>query len=49
MDSIQQDIRENTFRPVYLLYGPEAFLKRSYKNRLKQALTQGDTTNFHAY
>lgn len=50
MQNIMTDIKNNTFRRVYLLYGEEAYLKRSYKNRLMQAIIpEGDTMNFNAY
>ena len=50
MQNIMTDIKNNTFRRVYLLYGEEAYLKRSYKNRLVQAIIpEGDTMNFNAY
>ena len=31
MQTINEDIKNGTFKPVYLLYGEEAFLKQSYK------------------
>ncbi len=50
MQNIMTDIKNNTFRRAYLLYGEEAYLKRSYKNRLVQAIIpEGDTMNFNAY
>lgn len=49
MQTLNQDMKNNTFRPVYLLYGEEAFLKRSYKNRLKEAIMGDDTMNFHYF
>lgn len=49
MQTINQDIKNGTFKPFYLLYGEEAFLKRSYKNRLKEALAGDDTMNFHYF
>ena len=50
MQNIMTDIKNKTFRRVYLLYGEEAYLKRSYKNRLVQAIIpEGDTMNFNAY
>lgn len=46
MKSIQEDIETGNFRPVYLLYGEEAYLKRQYKQKLRRALAQeGDTMN----
>ena len=49
MTKISQDIREHSFERMYLLYGPENFLKRSYKNQLTEAITGGDRMNFHSF
>lgn len=38
MKQLNADIKNKEFKPVYLLTGDEAFLKRSYKKRLKNAL-----------
>ncbi len=46
MQTLNQDIKSGAFKPVYLLYGEEAFLKNSYKNRLKEAIVGDDTMNF---
>lgn len=49
MQTINGDIKSQSFRPVYLLYGEEAFLRRSYKNRLKEAIVGDDTMNYNYY
>lgn len=49
MQVLNQDIKERTFKPVYLLFGEESFLKTSYKNRLKNAVIGDDTMNFSAF
>lgn len=49
MQALNQDIKDHSFKPVYLLFGEEAFLKRSYKNRIKDAITGGDTMNYNYY
>jgi len=49
MKQLAQDIKSGTFKPVYLIYGEEAFLKKSYKNRMKEALVGDDTMNFHYF
>lgn len=50
MKSLNEDIKSGRFRPVYLLYGEEAYLKNQYKNRLRDAiLPDGDTMNFSYY
>jgi len=46
MQTLIQDIKEQTFKRMYLLYGEERFLKNSYKNRLKEAVIGDDTMNF---
>ena len=44
---ISEDIRKKEFRPVYLLYGPEVYLKHQYRDHLLRALLpEGDTMNF---
>ncbi len=49
MQTLNKDIKEGTFRPVYLLYGEEEFLKNSYKNRLKEAIVGDDAMNFASF
>lgn len=49
MQRINHDIREGVFAPVYLLYGEEAFLRRSCKKRLRQAMVGADTMNYTYY
>lgn len=49
MQELNQDIKDRIFKKAYLLYGEESFLKRSYKNRLKEAITGGDTMNFNYF
>ena len=49
MQTLNQDISERSFRPVYLLYGEESFLKNSYKNRLKEAIAGGDAMNISSF
>lgn len=50
MKSIDADIKAGNFSGVYLLYGEENYLKRQYKEKLKNALIpEGDTMNFSAY
>lgn len=44
MKSIDEDIKNGTFQKVYLLYGEETYLKKQYKNKLKQALSKPDDT-----
>lgn len=50
MKSVVEDIKKGSFKPVYLFYGEEAYLKQQYKNRLKDAvLPDGDTINLSIY
>jgi DNA polymerase-3 subunit delta len=49
MQTLVQDMKDNSFKSVYLLYGEETFLKNSYKNQLKASITQGDTVNFNQF
>ena len=49
MQTLNQDIKNHTFKPVYLLFGEEAFLKNSYKKRFQEAITGEDTMNFSRF
>lgn len=49
MKVLAQDIKTRQFKPVYLLYGEEAFLKKSYKNQMKEAIVGDDTMNSHSF
>ena len=49
MKVLNQDIKTGQFKQVYLIYGDEAFLKKSYKNRLKEAVVGDDSMNFHRF
>lgn len=44
MKSIDEDIKSGNFKPVYLLYGEEAYLKKQYEQKLRQALSKPDDT-----
>lgn len=47
MNKIKQDIKNNEFAPVYLIYGNESFLVRTNKNNLIKALCNGkDDMNY---
>ena len=49
MQTLNKDIKEHTFRPVYLLYGEETFLVNHYKNRLREAIIGEDTMNVSTF
>jgi DNA polymerase-3 subunit delta len=47
MKNIKEHIRQNQFKPVYLLYGTESYLKKLYKGKLKDAiLGSSDDMNY---
>lgn len=45
MKTLNQDIKNRTFKKAYLLYGNEDYLIRSYKNRLQESIAGEDTMN----
>ena len=45
MKKIRSDIELKSFEPVYLVYGPEAYLRRRLKDALRQAIAGDDTMN----
>ena len=49
MQTLNADLKSGEFKRVYLLFGDEGFLKKSYKNRLKDKITGGDTMNYNYY
>ena len=49
MQTLNQDIKDKTFRKVYLLFGDEPFLVNSYKKRLREAITGDDTMNYNYF
>lgn len=50
MKSLNEDIKTGSFKPVYLLFGEEDYLKNQYKNRLRKAiLSEDDTMNFSSF
>lgn len=47
MKRILEDIKNNSFHRVYVLYGQEAYLQKQYRDKLVEAmLGDGDTMNF---
>ncbi len=38
MQRINEDIKSGQFRQIYLLYGEEAYLRKQYRDRLKDAI-----------
>lgn len=50
MQRIKEDIKTGQLNQIYLLYGPEAYLRRQYRDNLSNALrTEGDTMNYHYF
>ena len=50
MKGLQEDLKAGRFQSVYLLYGEEEYLKRQYKQKLRQALVpEDDTMNVTVY
>lgn len=49
MQTLNQDIKEKSFKKIYLLYGDEPFLVGSYKKKLREAITGSDTMNFNYF
>ena len=49
MKSLQEDIKNQDFKKVYLLCGEEDYLKQQYKRKLKQALLPDEDTMNFAY
>lgn len=47
MKNILADIKANSFKPVYLLYGTEDYLKKQFRDNLKKAIAgDGDSMNY---
>lgn len=50
MKSLNEDIKTEQFKQIYLLYGDEAYLKKQYKDKLVKAmLPEGDAVNYAYY
>ena len=50
MRIVLEDIKNNNYKQVYLLYGEEAYLRNQYRQKLLSALVpEGDTMNLHIY
>ena len=49
MQTLNKDIKEKTFRSIYLLCGDEPFLVGSYKKRMREAISGDDTMNFNYF
>lgn len=50
MQHINEDIKQENFKQIYLLYGEERYLRKQYTDRLKKALCgENDSMNTHFY
>ena len=50
MQKLLQDIKNQEYSQIYLLYGDEDYLRKQYRDKLKEALIDdGDTMNNHYY
>lgn len=50
MKTIDEDIKTGKFKQIYLLYGVEGYLKKQYRDKLKNAMTKpDDNMNFTAF
>ena len=44
LGTLAEDIKNGSFKKIYYVYGPEAYLKRFYINELKKAVSGGDSS-----
>lgn len=50
MQQLIQDLKNKAYKQTYLLYGEEDYLRKQYRDKLKEALVvEGDTMNYHYY
>ena len=50
MQKLLQDIKSQEYSQLYLLYGEEAYLRKQYRDKMKEALVEPeDTMNQHYY
>lgn len=49
MQRIKEDIKNKTYHPIYLLYGEEDYLKRLYRDSLKNSIVAEDEMNYSYY
>lgn len=46
MKFLNEHIKNNEFKKVYLIYGEENYLKKQYRDRIRQAVIGDDTINY---
>lgn len=50
MERIRKDLDQGMLSQTYLLYGPEGYLRRQYRDKLKTALADGELSmNYHYF
>lgn len=49
MKTIKEHIKTNQYKPVYLLYGTEDYLKKLYQGKLKEAILSGSDEMNYSY
>lgn len=49
MKFLNEHIKNNTFKHVYLIYGEEIYLVRQYRDRLTKAIINDDSMNYSLY
>lgn len=49
MKSLNEDLKTGQFKQIYLLYGEEAYLKKQYKEKLRDAMTDAQNTMNYSY
>lgn len=46
MKVLNQHIKSGDFKPVYLIYGTEDYLRKQYRDKMRQAIVGEDTMNY---
>ena len=49
MQELKQDLKNNDFKSIYLLYGDDSYLKRFYKNQLRNKVIRPDDSMNYAH
>ena len=46
MKILSQHIKSGKFKPVYLIYGTEDYLRKQYRDKMRQAIVGDNTMNY---
>ena len=46
MKTLNEHIKKGEYQKVYLIYGEEEYLKKQYRDRMKEAIIGDDTINY---